>query len=206
MSEVENFANRLSTTIEQRFLANRHPYMTVATIQQAIQAALTAENRSDEFPRMLYRARGETRVVASVEEETAALREGFIHRAPPPFEPGFPKFMREKITLEGGNKWPSGDVRRVMLRTPEEERLFFAVVEHEEWTADDGTRGGRGISLDELVQNRRETLMRLAGAAVFENALEAPYETNVPDDTSQAGQNPDEDSPPEAPPNVETQE
>ena len=39
MSEVEDFANRLSITIEQRFVANRHPYMTPQTIQQAIQAA-----------------------------------------------------------------------------------------------------------------------------------------------------------------------
>ena len=136
----------------------------------------------------------------------AALREGFIHRAPPPFEEGYPKFMREKITLEGGVRCPSGDLRRVMLRTLQEERLFFAVVEHEEWVADDGSRGGRGISLDELVQNRRETLMRLAGAEVFENALEPPYETDVPDDSSQAGQNPDEDSPPQETPGAEAQQ
>src|SRR6516164_2037062 len=142
MSEVEDFANRLSITIEQRFLANRYPYMTAQTIQQAIQAALTAENRSDEFPRMLYRARGETRVVANMEEETAALREGFIHRAPPQFEPDFPKFMRERLTTEGGSKWPSGDLRKVMLCSEQDERLFYAVIEPGEWIADDGSRGG----------------------------------------------------------------
>ena len=35
-------------------------------------------------------------------------------------------------------------------------------------------------------------LMRLAGNELF--AIELPHEVDVPDDTSQAGQNPDEDS------------
>jgi hypothetical protein len=192
MNEVENFANRLSITIEQRFLANRHPYMTAQTIQQAIQAALTVENRTNEFPKMLYRSRGEQRVVVNAQEETAALHEGFIHRAPPQFEEGYPKFMREKLTTEDGSKWPSGDLRRVMLRTPQEGRLFHAVVEDTEWTVDDGQHGGRSISLDALVEERRQMLMRLAGNELF--AIELPHEVDVPDDTSQAGQNPDEDS------------
>ena len=202
--ELEQFATRLAGTLEEQFRAARHPYVSIPVIQKAIVAAIHPMVTTAEFPLMLYRGTSEQRIVNDGTEEEVALSEGFTRTAPLQYEAGFPKTYRERLTTEGGSKWPSGDVRKVLLRTPAGERMFHAVVESEGWIADDGSRGGRGISLDALVEERRQMLMRLAGNELF--AIELPHEVDVPDDASQSGQNPDEDSPPEETPGAEAQQ
>jgi hypothetical protein len=181
---VEEFADRLHAALDKRRTANA--YMHAGVIQQCINEALDPPGHSREYPKALYHGH-EMRLVNNSEEEAAAKREGFGHAAPPQFPAGYPKFYRERTIHDSGTKYPSGDIRKVMLHDADEERLFHSVTESEEWMIDDGDHGGRGIAVAELVEERRQLLMSLVGAESFEEnspaaAVELPCDVVPPDD------------------------
>jgi hypothetical protein len=192
-SEVQEFAERFSAELRKY---ENHGYVNVPYLRRALQDALYPRGTSMKFPMVLYRSTDQ-RMVNSSEEEQAAQSEGFTHTPPPQFAPGYPKFFRERLTTEGGTRgW---DIRRVMLRTEEELRLFKSVTEESEWTVDAGDQGGRGVGLDQLMQERRELLMSLVGAESFEEYApdreavgtpELPCEVIEP--ATVTGMNPDE--------------
>ena len=186
-SEVEQFAERLTNELSKY---ESHGYVSVPQLRRAVQEALHPRDMSTKYPMSLYRGRQEC-VVTNEDEEAAAKQEGFGHVPPPQYEDGCPKVFREKTMHEGGSRgW---DIRKVMLRNADEERLFHAVVDEEDWTVDEGDMGGRGIGLAELVQERRELLMGLVGAVDFtaaKKAVELPHEVRL-EPTTVTGADPD---------------
>jgi hypothetical protein len=176
MSEVEDFANRLSTAI------GKSPIVTNVTIQSAIQSALHPPHVNVEYPRMLYRDR-EQRVVSDAGEEQAAQAEGWDRQPPALFEPDFPCWMIERPPSLGGTKhW---DLRGVLLRSPSEMKQFESLVEADDWYEDKHREhGARAVGLSELVQEHKQHLHALVEREQLEmirepaEVVELPYETN----------------------------
>ena len=190
---AEELANRLNAALDKR----RNTYLHAGVIQQCITEALHPVGISTQYPMMMYRD-GQQLVVNSAEHQADAEREGWGHVPPPQFAPGFPQHLRERLTTEGGSKWPSGDVRKIMLRNEEELRLFRSVTDEAEWVSDAGDRGGRGVGVADLKQERRELLASLVFAENFSTAAsEAADVPGLPSDvttelTTTTGANPDE--------------
>jgi hypothetical protein len=173
---VEQFGARLHQLLLEK---SESEYVRVTDLCSSIAEALSPQKISIVYPRALYSG-GTMITVNSRDEEAQALTEGYSSTPPPQFAPGFPQHFREKLTTEGGGKWPSGDVRKVMIKTQEDLRLFHSVVDEEQWTVDTGDRGGRGIGIGDLVQERRARLAAMVAAKDFAadavEAADAPVE------------------------------
>jgi hypothetical protein len=94
-------------------------------------------------------------IVETCEAESDALAQGW-NRTPTPRPPGYPPNWCEVDRTRGS------DYRRIIIRSPEEERTFLGVVELDgggkptKWVRDDEYKlGGRGIGLDGLVTERK---------------------------------------------------
>jgi hypothetical protein len=106
---------------------------------------------------MLYCA-AEQRMVNSDDEQKAAESAGFSRTPPPPYEEEFPRWYCERPASMGGHE--RCDLRRVQINNSEQERQFFAVVDSEQWMGDAANSlwGARGVTLADLVQERRQQL------------------------------------------------
>jgi hypothetical protein len=100
--------------------------------------------------------------------EAAAREEGFGDTPPPQFEPGFPRWFRERDICHGGSKCPSADIRRVQLNTSAELRKFEANTDSSQWMNDESNTpyGGRNVNLSEILEDRKRLLCGLVDQEV----------------------------------------
>jgi hypothetical protein len=148
---------RLLTALDKRFPPSRGvEAVSSDSLRQILHEAIHPLNVSQEFPRMLYKD-SSNRLVANRKEESAALREGWSRDRPVP-DPNFPKWFCERGPSEGG--WKRFDLRRVQLNSAGEYEQWKAVVEEADWIEDQVVSiwGGRGISLGDLITEKRASL------------------------------------------------
>jgi len=170
--ELQQFGERLAAAVNARRVASCNGYLHFSHLEEAIREATHPPDApSAEFPLMMYRD-GDHRIVNDAAEQARAKAEGFTRKAPPQYEPGFPKWMTERPTSMGG--WKAWDLRSVLLHSGAEQKQFEAVTEPEDWMPDPEQQyGGRGIALADLVAERKELMKTIIDEEQLELA-EAP--------------------------------
>lgn len=145
---VEEFGKQLIKQISAN--PGGHAYVLTTNLISAIQLVLNpAGEPSQEFPRMLFRPSPAGELVNDDQELHNALEQGWRReRVPRPV--GYPINMVEVNPARGT------DYRRVLVRNPQEEKLFLANTNPADWVKDNVyALAGRSVLLDDLVEEHR---------------------------------------------------